>query len=819
MKLTLSGQTANNLSLAVNEMDVGYHYREFLSRKIIGLNFTSPFKCDGYGVCERLKIKLLCEFKDDVNLKNKLDFASVLAQAIYYVKKFELAGTPLPSTILLADRDECTVLHTNDVIDYLAMPFDWSIAPSSVPEKNIELVKMIAENEKISPFIFSADQLDDVLEKIKDLTDNVKRLIPITNRNITQVFDYFLKNILGKTNLTTNQLANLFVQILVNPVENYLHPNNKIPAIVTKNLGQPAVKNRKVYQSFFQHFKSEYTPREKEVLTSIVDRLVEDTTRRKQGEFFTPTIWVDKAHEYITSVFGEDWKEKYVVWDPAWGTGNLTRDYKFKELYVSTLNQSDIDTANQMGYNPEAVKFQFDFLNDSDEKLPEGLRIAINEGREIIVLMNPPYSDGSEMTKKTGESDLKGNTFTEINKLMKNEGWGKSSKNLYSQFFYRLTKIQEINQKVKIGVFCKPLYLTGDAYNDFRLKFFNFFGFEKGFLFEAANFSDVAKGWGINFAIFSEKINNIKTVFNHDLIKENEELILENFGVKSLYNTDNKKTLIKSFINEKNNKTSINPELKSYIILNGKDSLTPKEYFGTITWQGNNVMGNSQFVTIFSGNGNLSGKGRMFLTQSNIKKMITLFTSRKLISGQYATWINDKDEYLVPNEQHEQYEQFTYDAIVYSLFNNSSQQSGLRQVTYNNKVWGIKNEFFWMSKNEMLEMSNTNNYSDLYNDARTDSDRYVYKLLFGEERIYDKLSPDAKLVLDKATELVRKSIQMREIFATDENHLKSWDAGYAQLKLLWKEYYSDEFNRFRQLYKNLEDRMRPLVYELGFLMK
>jgi hypothetical protein len=124
-----------------------------------------------------------------------------------------------------------------------------------------------------------------------------------------------------------------------------------------------------------------------------------------------------------------------------------------------------------------------------------------------------------------------------------------------------------------------------------------------------------------------------------------------------------------------------------------------------------------------------------------------------------------------------------------------------------------------MSKNEMLEISNTNNYSDLYNDARTDSDRYVYKLLFGEERIYDKLSPDAKLVLDKATELVTKSIQMREIFATDENHLKSWDAGYAQLKLLWKEYYSDEFNQFRQLYKNLEDRMRPLVYELGFLMK
>jgi TRAP-type mannitol/chloroaromatic compound transport system substrate-binding protein len=91
--------------------------------------------------------------------------------------------------------------------------------------------------------------------------------------------------------------------------------------------------------------------------------------------------------------------------------------------------------------------------------------------------------------------------------------------------------------------------------------------------------------------------------------------------------------------------------------------------------------------------------------------------------------------------------------------------------------------------------------------------------LFGEERIYDKLSPDAKAVLDKATELVEKSIKMRMIMSNDENHLDSWDAGYAQLKLVWKEYFSDDFKEFRQLYKNMEDRMRPLVYELGFLMK
>jgi hypothetical protein len=157
--------------------------------------------------------------------------------------------------------------------------------------------------------------------------------------------------------------------------------------------------------------------------------------------------------------------------------------------------------------------------------------------------------------------------------------------------------------------------------------------------------------------------------------------------------------------------------------------------------------------------------------------------------------------------------------IILSIFSSKLGQSSLRQVTYKNKLWDIKNEFFWMSKDVMKSLGDKHGYDELYNDVRTDSDRYVHKLLFGEERIYDKLSPDAKLVLGKATELVEKSMDVRRLMSDDTNHLNSWDAGYAQLKLVWKEYFSDEFKEFRQLYKNMEDRMRPLVYELGFLIK
>ena len=58
------------------------------------------------------------------------------------------------------------------------------------------------------------------------------------------------------------------------------------------------------------------------------------------------------------------------------------------------------------------------------------------------------------------------------------------------------------------------------------------------------------------------------------------------------------------------------------------------------------------------------------------------------------------------------YNNFKLDSIVYSIFNNRSYQSSLRNVIYRGNTYNIKNEFFWMSKNEMVEISNQNNYND-----------------------------------------------------------------------------------------------------------
>lgn len=496
---TVTGQTITQLILSVNEKDVENSYRQYFTRKFSDMIFTSPFSCDGLGESKSQKIRVLTEFKDELNLLSKSDQIKVLAQTVYYIKKFELAGIMLPTTVFVGDKNECFVIHSNDLFKYLSMDLDWSTAPSNA-HKNLVLVNEMMLDENINPHIFSIHNIDECIGKLKDLTNGVTRLIPITPHNITEVFSYFEKNVLGKHSLNTNKLANLFVQILINTDDNYLHPVKKRKTIVTKSFNEVPVKTRESFTSFFSHFANEYSPTQKEDLTAVVDRLIQDVTRRKQGEFFTPTIWVDKAHEYIASVYGDDWKEKYVVWDPAWGTGNLTRDYKFKELYVSTLNYSDIQTADQMGYNTEAVKFQFDFLNDDYDFLPKGLRDAIESGREIIVLMNSPYATTANFGNKNKEED--GND-TVYNSIMKKNNMGRCSDSLYGQFIYRLNEMNGLGN-INLTFFSPPLLFSGVSYKNFRNLVLSNFDFAGGFIMDAANFADV-KSWGLSFSILKSK--------------------------------------------------------------------------------------------------------------------------------------------------------------------------------------------------------------------------------------------------------------------------------------------------------------------------
>jgi len=343
------------------------------------------------------------------------------------------------------------------------------------------------------------------------------------------------------------------------------------------------------------------------------------------------------------------------------------------------------------------------------------------------------------------------------------------------------------------------------------------YGFNTGFLMNAGEF-DGTSDWGLSFTIWSEK-NDKKNEFKLKVEKSNDLGEIEYLFDKGVYNLDGEKEASKWIREEiKGLKTFDLPNLTSAII--SKDSGTVRgrtiaNSLGYLLSQANNIYENLSGVSMLT---SPSSKGHgLSITKQNYLKTSTLFTARKSIK---PDWINQKDEYMAPNESHPLWQQFQHDSIVYSLFNTSSNQSSLRQIDYKGKKWDIKNEFFWISKQEMMDLAEKNFFDDVYRDARSSEERYVYKLLY-KEGIYEKLSPDAKEVLDLATELVKLTFNFRTSLHSEhpEYHLNTWDAGWYQIKLLLKQFYPDKLKHFTKKYKELEDRMRPLVYELGFLRK
>ena len=236
----------------------------------------------------------------------------------------------------------------------------------------------------------------------------------------------------------------------------------------------------------------------------FADRLIEDNERRRSGDFWTPSIFVDYSHKRISKFLGENWKDEYVVWDVCCGGKNLTRDYNFKELYCSTLFQSELDIAER--YNRESISFQFDFLNDDLDKIPTELMESLKSNKKIVFLFNPPYAASGNMGTKKG--DTKGSICkTMVNKMMEDEDMGRVRENLLAQFLYRVMKIKEMFNLTNcvLAFFCNPIFMSGNSYNKFRNKLLNMFEYKDGYMFNASHFADCSDRWGISFSIWETK--------------------------------------------------------------------------------------------------------------------------------------------------------------------------------------------------------------------------------------------------------------------------------------------------------------------------
>jgi len=535
--------------------------------------------------------------------------------------------------------------------------------------------------------------------------------------------------------------------------------------------------------------------------------LDEDTVRR-QGKFFTPKIWVDEAHRMLDDNLGPDWRDEYVVWDCCWGTGNLTRDYRFKELYCSTLIEDELQLGGK--YNPEAVKFQYDFLSEVGlDGLPEeadGLRRAFAEGRKVLFLVNPPYGAAGNAGAKEGDHKA-GIAKTVVHGGMKE--CGAARRQLYVQFIYKMAKLGGT-----VAAFSPPMFLTGPSFKKFRGFWLSKYRMSEGMLFQASEFADVSGKWGIMFSLWQagqDDRTSWEVVLKHS--SEDLEHPVEVFGTKVLYNLD-EAMLCSTWVREEvqGMKTYDAPQVASALVV--KQAGRGKSVVGHVGYMsssGNSVYDNGTFVYLVSGCS--SSANGLSVIPANFLKCCALFTARRTIS---RDWINDKDEYQAPNEKHFDYEQWNNDAIVYSLFNSASNQSSLRDVEYKGKTWQIKNEWFWLSHQTMVDLAEKHDNDSVQKDAEGDKDRYVHDALPGLP-----LSSKAQAVIDKATELVEKTFEFRAEASTEhpEWHINTWDAGWYQIKLLLKTYLKDELKAFRALYKELGDDLREGVYEFGFLRR
>lgn len=802
---------------ATIEKDVENVYTQGINLYFPNVQVEHPFACDGFIDTKNDKgklLKLIIEYKFEEEFTSKTVRAKVITQVLYYMKRFEQNGLILPNVVMVGDVNECFVFHTNDIISYLDEDLDWSIAPSKAHEHNADLILKLAKDENINPFIFVIDEnfsFKSVVDKIYDLSNNIQRYVHVTEHNIATIFEYFTNRVISdKKKISANDIVAVFMGVITKNSEYYKHPIKK--NILVTPQGEIKI-NGDGFDSFFSYFNRNYTPQEKMRFSEISDRLIEDTNRRNKGEFYTPTLFVDYAHDMISKAFGEDWKEKYVVWDNSAGTKNLTRDYYFKELYSSTLEQAELDISKQ--YNKEATSFQFDFLNDSLDKLPKGLLEAFEQNKPIIFFMNPPYATAAN--GKTDSESKEGCAKTAINDEMVKAGFGNGSRNLYAQFLYRIAEIKKQYNLTDchIGLFSPTLFLSGISYKVFRGYFCKEFAYNSGVQFKASHFADVADNWGISFSIWNSGETIDKNNFNYNLI-DNIDGEIEVIGEKDVYNTDGLTTASDWAKSTSKNEKVEQVYLTSAIKVKESDSFkayTLKKSIGGFVNSGNNVDKNTQSCYLTCGSISTATGAITHIMDDNFDKCTALFAARRLVS---CNWVNWADEYLAPNTEHSKWNEFVNDSLIYSLFESKSNQSSLRQVEYKGKLWDIKNEFFWMSREEMKQLANENGNDVCYQDANVSTDRYVYNLL---QNI--TLSEEAQLVLDKACELVRKTFKYRMMFDEDnENYqINNWDCGWYQIKALAKEYTKDDFEEFKSLYKKLGDKMRPMVYELGFLRK
>ncbi|ASN05345.1 hypothetical protein [Virgibacillus necropolis] len=854
-KITLENnrEFLKSLKNAKDEADIEQAYKRIFQKRYIddiqNATMNRPYGSDGYLRSGEIVfvLRMLMEFKKGTSLIDLSTRARIIAQVVYYLKRFEQDAKELPNVIFSGDEEEMFIVYAPVLYQYLKEDYDWSIAPSDAPYKNLDLLEKLHNDPNLSSFVFDINtpkfNMNEVLDSIDSLVSKDGKMykIKVYEANVRIVFDEYIRMIFSnerKVKMGLNPekdpqlLVSIFIQSILGEKEIYPVPSKKNTLHL---LGGTEIKlDTTAFIAFFSRYERKYTIEEKDILVAIADQLIEETSRRFSGDFWTPTVWANRANDIIDEIVGENWRNDYVVWDPACGTKNLTRDYQFNKLYSSTIHQEELDMSTR--YNKESVNFRFDFLNDDIDvnpdsdvyklKMPKQLFNDLRNDKPIVFFANPPYGTANNAgAKGTSKKSI---AQTKMNKIMKNNKMGSSSQQLYAQFFYRVLKLKkDFNlSRIYIAFFSKTQFLTGGRYwEGFEKDIFLNFHLEKGILFNAGEFTDVSDMWAVTFGVYKSREvieKNFKKKFNYSV-----EELSEN-GIKKIQDKTihmiNQNEFLSEWLRDPNKsrrdlKKMPYPQFSSAFNVNESKSHSGRmlsNSFGYMVTVANNIYKSQRDVFILSGSA-FMGHG-LSVTSENFERVVVTFASRKSVKH---SWINDMDNFKKPDVSSidsSEWEEFVEDCMIYSLFHiGASYQTSLSNVEYQGDFYDIGNEWFFMSYQDIKRLA-----QQYYINETEEQLRFVKKERIVYNRIANTvLSYEAQGVYDRAVMLLKASFKHRYLANQEypEWNVKNWDAGFYQVYKMIEKYNISDLERFRSAFLILEEKIERRVYRFGMLTK
>ncbi len=744
------------------------------------------------------------------------DIYKSIVQLILTIGKERTFENFLPPAMLGAfDGEKIAFIPYNDIYEvFYINDFNWKVTPSDYSSKEFnyihDKVKNVIENKAL---LFNFLNDDQELKKFIKNNFIVGKLgftkIKIDKNNFMVIYnkwlqivkptiainwdiakktgiidgDFYLADLLSHENNTLKE--KLFVLLR----EDHYELDRKMDEAGLFTSSKTDFTDNQVAHTQFWN-KYERPPKE-EYWDYIVERrdlLVPQDIRERKGSFFTPQIWVELSQQYLTDVLGEDWQDEYYVWDCAAGTGNLLNGLTNKyHIWASTLDKQDVDVMHDRIKNGANLLkdhvFQFDFLNDDFSKLPERLQDIINDPekrKKLVIYINPPYAEGDNVRGLGRKNVHVSKTHNKYQQLM-----GKSSGELFAQFFTRI--YQEIPQCV-LAEFSKMKILQAPNFSDFR-KFFRA-KLEKIFLVPANTFDNVKGNFPIGFIIWDTSKNEVFEKTSANVYDAKGNFV----GTKVITAYDNSKYI------------------SDWLDINSTN--ISSNYIGHLASVGNDFQNQRMIFIDNEKKENWKKGGRHTrIAAENLIIASIFFAVRKVIP---ATWLNDRDQFLFPNDGWKTDLEFQNDCLVYTLFHGQNRISAKEDtnhwIPFTEQEVNSREKF---KSNFMTQFIDGKLKSDHTKDLFANQTQRTTPLAF---------SPEATAVFKAGRELwiyyhKQPNCNVNAALYDIKEHFQGRNAKGRMNSTSSNETYTLLNGNLRKKIKQLAAKIEPKVYQYGFLKK